>query len=551
VEFGKPPRPSSPLSGCASSSPSESTPEPKQKAFGYAPNSRQSGGTFGGHFYNWSRGEWEAENEENEKQLQLFARPISTRYVTIGAELAAPPEECLIRVILKRLDGNPFTFYIDSASLKAIPTPAVPERIEWGELQRFVPNKPELLDTFISDFARPDYIGMFREFGGHMLTPEDIAVLEPRGIAPMIAWEPNEETKTPTPAEIAAGSHDAYIDEQAEILAAYGKPVVLRPYWEFNISLQTGEEPTLDPDDFVAMWKHMRARFEAAGATNVKWFWCCLIDYDREEGTKFKSEHDFFPFFPGDEYVDYVGADGYAEAFYDEATKGNLWSSLREVFFYTYHCLMGISSKPFGIGETGVSEREPGDKAEWIREAYRETLPQLFRRTAFICYFNRHNTGEEEWEVETSESSAAAFRAAVRSPLYRTIRSIAVRQEYPEDRLSVRIVDPATDKSIARWSEDEGLAENVIANLNMSGEMQGGHKEMTGSLARDPRREWPDSIPYLDVYVEGPGREPIWSGRTDKAPESDGETFLLEPAGRRPPSRTRRRQGDHLRLDQL
>lgn len=107
---------------------------------------------------------------------------------------------------------------------------------------------------------------------------------------------------------------------------------------------------------------------------------------------------------------------------------------------------------------------------------------------------------------------------------------IAVTREFPPDRVAVRIKDPSTGQTIARWAEDEPRAENVISGLRKSGDMPGGHKEMTGSLARDPRRDYPDLTPYMDVELEQPGGENIWEGRLAKAPESDGERMAIEPA---------------------
>lgn len=105
---------------------------------------------------------------------------------------------------------------------------------------------------------------------------------------------------------------------------------------------------------------------------------------------------------------------------------------------------------------------------------------------------------------------------------------IAVRQEYPPDKLAVRIDPP--NGAPSRWAADEYLAENVIADLRLVDEMPGGDKEMTGVLARDPRTSWPDLSPYSEVTVYGPGREVVWQGRLDKAPKVDGDHVSISPA---------------------
>ncbi len=114
------------------------------------------------------------------------------------------------------------------------------------------------------------------------------------------------------------------------------------------------------------------------------------------------------------------------------------------------------------------------------------------------------------------------FRTAGRS-------RVAVTREFPPDRLAVRIADPRTGQTIARWAEDEGRPENTIAGITKSGEMPGGHKESGGSLARDPRVDWSDTQTYFDYYLEQPGGENVFEGRINGVPESDGDRMVLEP----------------------
>ena len=130
-------------------------------------------------------------------------------------------------------------------------------------------------------------------------------------------------------------------------------------------------------------------------------------------------------------------------------------------------------------------------------------------------------------EPAAAPASASAPAPLVESDTPEYVR-IAVRQEYPPDKLAVRIDPP--NGAPSRWAADEHLTENVIADLRLVDEMPGGDKEMTGVLARDPRTSWPDLAPYSDVTVYGPGGEVVWQGRLDKAPESDGEHMAISPA---------------------
>jgi len=60
----------------------------------------------------------------------------------------------------------------------------------------------------------------------------------------------------------------------------------------------------------------------------------------------------------------------------------------------------------------GVQEREPGDKAEWFRDAGRE-LERKFPKVRAVVYFDSSQT--YDWRVDTS---ASAFRAIAADPYF-------------------------------------------------------------------------------------------------------------------------------------
>ncbi len=105
---------------------------------------------------------------------------------------------------------------------------------------------------------------------------------------------------------------------------------------------------------------------------------------------------------------------------------------------------------------------------------------------------------------------------------------VAVTREMPPDRLAVHITAP--NGSTSRWAADESSHENVIEGLKFSGELNGGPKELTGTLARNPRYSYPDLVAFSDAEVHGPGVGTSWDGRMDKAPESDGDRMSIDPA---------------------
>ncbi len=106
--------------------------------------------------------------------------------------------------------------------------------------------------------------------------------------------------------------------------------------------------------------------------------------------------------------------------------------------------------------------------------------------------------------------------------------TVAVRQEYQPDKLSLSVLNPSGKK--ARWAEDEPDSANVLSDLEPGDEMPGGDKDMTGTLARDPRRGWDDIEAYADLVLKLSSGEVIWEGFLDKAPDVSGDQMSITPA---------------------
>jgi hypothetical protein len=189
---------------------------------------------------------------------------------------------------------------------------------------------------------------------------------------------------------------------------------------------------------------------------------------------------------------------------------------------------------------TAIGKEPTGDSLQWTEAEQAANITAFFnwaRATRYVAecvYFCHHDFGVNTlYGVVDIEGNHKLGYAAIQeqTAIYDLPEPtrVAVAREFPPDRLAVRIADPTTDQTIARWAEDEGKAANVLAGLTKSGEMPGGHKDSSGSLPRDPRVNWPDTFTYLDYFIEGAGREVVWSGRLNLVPKSDGERMVLEP----------------------
>lgn len=210
------------------------------------------------------------------------------------------------------------------------------------------------------------------------------------GTIPMISWA---AARTDW---IAAGRYDAQIRASARQLKALHGPVMLRWFWEMGLS--KNRQYAISPASYVAAWRHIHTIFAEVGATNVRWVWCPNIS-DFVHGIA-------SAYYPGNSYVDWIGADGYNWA---PDVSGMHWKSFAQIFepFYRWGLPTG---KPMLIGEYGTDEGSPGAKAAWFRQADREIKTQ-FPALRAVVYFNSGHMDYLNWRVTTSKSALAAFKA--------------------------------------------------------------------------------------------------------------------------------------------
>lgn len=105
------------------------------------------------------------------------------------------------------------------------------------------------------------------------------------GCVPLLSWPPgiqgdDSDVSSLKCSAVAAGDWDAYIDTIAAGMAAYNKPIILRIMHEMNggwYSWAVGPQGTGEPNtpaEYVSAWQRIYTRFQSAGATRVKFFFC-------------------------------------------------------------------------------------------------------------------------------------------------------------------------------------------------------------------------------------------------------------------------------------
>lgn len=263
---------------------------------------------------------------------------------------------------------------------------------------------------------RPNLIGVTAGWAEHEYTPWYTERLALMGAMPMISWEPWDASKESTVEQlrseqpdfalsrILSGEFDDYIDNWAEGLADWGRPVMLRFAHEMNGSWypwadnRNGNEPGA----YAATWRYIHDRFTAAEADNVIWVWSPNVSYARSTPLT--------GLYPGDDYVDWVGVVGYFGHF---AAAPSSQPGFEGIFGPTLEQLAAITDKPVLITETG-SGPYGALKADWITDAV-DAFANDPRVEGFV-WFNVDK--EYDWRINSSPEALAAFREAISDPAF-------------------------------------------------------------------------------------------------------------------------------------
>jgi hypothetical protein len=206
------------------------------------------------------------------------------------------------------------------------------------------------------------------------------------GRVPFVSW-----AKAST-AQVNSGRYDGMIRQRAADVKAFGAPMLLEWFWEMDGN--RNKSVAGSPASFISAWRRIHNIFDKAGVTNVSWVWC-------PNAWGFATG-DAQKFYPGDDYVDWICSNGYNWA---PARKGDQWRSFEWIFqpFYDWG---EQHHKPMMIGEFGVLDRKPGEKAQWLRQAA-DTLATKFTDIKAVVYFNVKK--RYDWRLD-NDSSRGAFK---------------------------------------------------------------------------------------------------------------------------------------------
>jgi hypothetical protein len=203
------------------------------------------------------------------------------------------------------------------------------------------------------------------------------AVLGP-SVVPMLEWQGDSVTTK----EIASGDLDTYIHQFARDVKEYRQPIFIRLICgEFNGNwwnwCSPKANPSLTVQNFVDAWRRVVDIFRQESVSNVAWIWVPVAPTPQSMDWGWDSN--WQAYYPGDSYVDWVGADL------------NTWGYpgwLEPVY------LFGLAhDKPFFLAEFAIrhegTQLTHQQQVKWLGDMFNffESHPRI----KAILYFNYRN----------------------------------------------------------------------------------------------------------------------------------------------------------------
>lgn len=191
---------------------------------------------------------------------------------------------------------------------------------------------------------------------------------------------------------IARGKWDRHIRRYARAVRDFGCPVMLSFGHEMNGWWYTWGRPHTSPATFIAAWRHIYGIFKAEHVTNAIWSWDPTHQY-QYKGASLASQ-----WFPGSNYVNLIGIDGYLGA----------GQNFADVFAVQLRNIRHITNKPVFLAETGVA----GGPSQGWQIANLFAALTTYHLAGLIWY---DVNAKQPWRLQGRPAALAAYRKATAS----------------------------------------------------------------------------------------------------------------------------------------
>jgi len=216
----------------------------------------------------------------------------------------------------------------------------------------------------------------------------------------MFSWHGGKLEQTLT------GARDELIRTNARLVASYKKPMFLRWAWEMNGDWfdHSGPKNGRKPADYIRAWRRVYDIFTSEGATNAVWVWCPF-----ERSVPDEKWNAVDAYYPGDDYVDWVGIDGYPSS---------SASTPESIFDYVYR--MYADRKPIMLSEVAIGRQSPQVMAEFVDQlnSWIQRRPGVKAMVWFDTDLHPEQGGYGNYTIDQNTAILDAYRRLVLSPRF-------------------------------------------------------------------------------------------------------------------------------------
>ncbi len=305
--------------------------------------------------------------------------------------------------------------------------------IDFGEAEDAV--ELETIEKFEAMVGKHQAIIASSSYWGEQNFPTaNLEVIWRHGSLPLVFWSPwdrpYEQKKGPdrfSLEAILAGTWNRYIDDWADRARAFGHPMIVSfgdemngdwfpwsgVYYGGNKKVEGQPNEWAGPEVFKRAFRFVVNRVRARGAYNIQWLF-------QTNNYSFPMDTwNFAPaFYPGSNYVDWLGMSVYGQQFADES-----WSPFWPLVDWPYQELSRLDpQKPIMITEWATGEfPHSGNKAQWIEEAFNVMKTRLPRVKAAVYWHERWQNEDQSYSnlhLNSSPEALAAYRKGVADPYW-------------------------------------------------------------------------------------------------------------------------------------
>ena len=170
-------------------------------------------------------------------------------------------------------------------------------------------------------------------------------------------------------------------------------------YWNGKGRKTGYGDPTLSdgPEKFRDAYRHIVEVVRGAGATNIIW-----VFHVNNEDIPEKSWNRFEQYYPGDQWVDWLGVSVYGPQTPMDNDYESFWHALNRI----YARLAGLTAdKPIAVLEFGVADNNPRfNQAGWANKALRDLTKFRWPRIIGFSWWN------EAWENDNNPAHDTTMR---------------------------------------------------------------------------------------------------------------------------------------------